>query len=170
MICYFWKDLKPFIKVEIEQQDRASTTIEEMVQKMVNAEAKAGLRSSIMVRDADSRCPRGHRPSKTTSAKVQTQGSTAQESKPEESRLKDLKLADEKTPAPPHTNEPKKSSCQDKKKEYFKKKRDQKNSIPATRDNVIKGEKKRNNRNNKKYYHCQKMGYFTRNCSDPLKN
>ena len=31
MICYFWKGLKPSIKVEIEQQDRALTSFEEMV-------------------------------------------------------------------------------------------------------------------------------------------
>ena len=71
------------------------------MQKAVNAEAKADLRSSIMVRDADSRCPRGHRLSQNTSTKVQTQGSTAKESKSEESRLKDSKMADKKTPLRP---------------------------------------------------------------------
>ena len=77
--------------------------------------------------------------------KVQTQGSTAKESKPKESRLKDSKLANGKTPALPRTNEPGKTSRQDKKKEYLKKKRDRKNSTPATKDNAIEGEKKRNN-------------------------
>ena len=63
-----------------------------------------------MIRDADSRCPRGHRPFQNTSIKVQTQGSTVKESKPEESRRKDLKLADGKTPVLPFTNEPGKTS------------------------------------------------------------
>ena len=49
MIYYFWKDLKPLIKVEIEKQDWESMNFEEMVQKAVNAEAKVGLRFSIMV-------------------------------------------------------------------------------------------------------------------------
>ena len=49
MICYFWQSLKSFIKVKIEQQDRESINFEEMVQKAVNAEAKAGLRSSTMI-------------------------------------------------------------------------------------------------------------------------
>ena len=89
----------------MEQQDRASTSFEEMMQKAVNAEAKAGLRSSIMVRNADSCCLRGHRLSQNTSTKVQTQGSTVKESKPKESRLKDSKSAKGKTSAPPHTNE-----------------------------------------------------------------
>ena len=141
-----------------------------MVQKAVNAEAKAGLKSSIMVRDADSRCPRGHRPSQNTSTKVQTQGSTAKESKPEESRPKELKLANEKTPAPPRTNEPRKTSRQDKKKEYLKKKRDRKNSIPAIGDNAIKGEKKQSNRGNRKCYNCQKKGHFARNYLELPKN
>ena len=72
MIRYFWEGLKPSIKVEIEQQNRASTSFEEMMQRAINAEAKAGLRSSILIRNADSRCLRDHRPSQNTSTKVQT--------------------------------------------------------------------------------------------------
>ena len=170
MIRYFWEGLKPSIKVEMEQQDRALTSFKEMLQRVVNAEAKAGLRSSIIVRNADSRCPRGHRPSQNTSTKVQTQDSTAKESKPEESRPKKSKPADGKTPAPPRTDEPGKTSRQDKKKEYLKKKRDRKNSIPATEDNAIEGEKKRNDRGDEKCYNCQKKGYFARNCPEPPKN
>ena len=77
-----------------------------------------------MVWDADFRCPRGYCLSQNTFTKVQTQGSTTKKSKFEESRSKDLKPANEKTLVPPRTNEPGKTSCQDKKKEYFKKKRD----------------------------------------------
>ena len=87
---------------------------------------------------------------------MQTQGSTIKESKPKESKPKDLKPANRKTFAPPHTNKLGKTSCQDKKKEYFKKKQNRKNSTPATGDNAIKGEKKQNNWDNKKYYNCQK--------------
>ena len=70
MICYFRKDLKPSIKVEMEQQDRESTNFEEMVQRAVNAEAKAGLRSSTMVWELNAYCPRGHRFSDNTFSKV----------------------------------------------------------------------------------------------------
>ena len=108
----------------MEQQDRASTSFKEMVQRAVNAEAKAGLRLSIMVRNVDFRCPRSHHLSQNTSTKVQTQGSIVKKSKPKESRPKDSKPANGKTPALPRTNEPKKISRQDKKKEYLKKKRD----------------------------------------------
>ena len=70
MICYFWEGFKLSIKVEMEQQDQQSLDFEEIVQRTINAEAKAGLRSSTMVRDLDTRCPRGHRPSHNTSSKV----------------------------------------------------------------------------------------------------
>ena len=76
---------------------------------------------------------------------MQAQGSIAKESKPEESRPKNSKPANEKTPAPPRNNELGKTSCQDKKKKYLKKKRDRKNSTSATGDNAIEGEKKRSN-------------------------
>ena len=80
MICFFQESLKPSIKVEIEQQDRESINFEEMVQKAVNAEAKAGLRSSTIVRKSDVCCPRSHRPSHNTSSKMQTQGSSHKDS------------------------------------------------------------------------------------------
>ena len=72
MICYFRESFKASIKIEMEQQDRESMDFEEMVQRAVNAKAKAGLRSSTMVRDLDVRCPRGHHLSHNTSSKVQT--------------------------------------------------------------------------------------------------
>ena len=94
MICYFWKGLKPSIKVEIEQKDREFINFEEMVQKTVNAEAKAGLRSSTMVRDLNAHCFRGHCPSHNTSSKVQTQGSSHKDSpRSEKLKPKDPKLA-----------------------------------------------------------------------------
>ena len=97
-----------------------------------------------MVWDADSRCPKSHCLSQNTSAKVQIQGSTAKKFKYKEFRSKDLKPANRKTPTPLRTNKPEKTFHQDKKKEYFKKKRDRKNSTPTIEDNAIKSEKKRN--------------------------
>ena len=122
MICYFWKSFKPFIKVKIEQQDRALTSFKEMMQRVVNAEFKRGLKSSIMIWDVDSRCPKSHCSSQNTSAKVQIQGLTTKKFKPEESRTKDLKPVNEKTPAPPRINKSEKTFHQDKKKKYLKKK------------------------------------------------
>ena len=73
----------------MEQQDRESINFEEMVQKAVNAEAKAGLRFSSMVRNSDIHCSRGHRPSNCTAAKVQTQGS--KDSHPKEPKVKEVR-------------------------------------------------------------------------------
>ena len=177
MICYFREGLKPSIKVEMEQQDQESMDFEEMVQRAVNAEAKAGLRSSTMVRESDARCPRGHRPSHNTSSKVQTQGSSHKDSpRTEESRPKEAKPTDGKNPAPPRSKsaEPGKTSRSDKRKEYLekkKKKRDRKNNTPATRDNanaVEVGEKKK--QGDDRCYNCQKKGYFSRNCPESPKN
>ena len=95
MICYFRKGLKPFIKVEMEQQDRESMDFEEMMQRAVNAESKAGLKSSTMVRDLVIHCPRSHCSSNSTASKVQTQGITIKDSHLEEPKLKKTK------PTPP---------------------------------------------------------------------
>lgn len=45
------------------------------MQRIVNIEAKAGLRSSLIVRNLDTRYSKGYRSSHNTSSKVQTQGS-----------------------------------------------------------------------------------------------
>ena len=97
MIYYFREGLKPSIKVAMEQKDREFMDFEEMVQRAVNVEAKAGLRSSTMVLDLDARCPRDHPLSHNTSSKVQTQGSQ------NSSRSKEPKPKNPK-PAPSHDN------------------------------------------------------------------
>ena len=71
MIYYFRKSLKPSIKVEKEQQDWQSMNFEEMVQRVVNAEAKEYLRSSIIIRVSDIYYVRGHCLSNNTVSKVQ---------------------------------------------------------------------------------------------------
>ena len=92
MICYFRKGLKPFIKVEIEYQDRESIKFEEIVQKTVNIKAKAGLRFSTMVRDLDIWCLRDHCFCNSTASKVQTQETNAKDFlHPKKPKAKDTK-------------------------------------------------------------------------------
>lgn len=90
--------------------------------------------------------------------------SRLKESKPKESKLTNKKAY---ILSCSNFTKPKKTFCQDKKKQYFKKKRDQKNSILAIRDNIIKSEK---NQSNKKCYNCQKKSHFIRNYFELLKN
>ena len=64
-----------------------------MVQRAVNVETKAGLRSSTIVRDSDICCPKGHHPSNSTVSKMQTQRITAKDSScPEKSKAKETKF------------------------------------------------------------------------------
>ena len=139
MICYFREGLKPSIKVEMEQQDRESMDFEEMVQRAVNAEAKADLRSSTMVRDLDARCPKGHRPFHNTSSKVKTQGSN------DSSRFEEPKPKNPK-PAVSRNNaaEPaKKENRKDKKKKLQNRRQEQNKQTPTTGDNIEAPKKKR---------------------------
>ena len=129
-------------------------------------EVKAGLRLSTMVRKLDACCPKGHRPSHNTSSNMQTQETTAKKPYTEESRLKEAKQPNGKALVPPRSEptEPEKSSCTDQKKEYHKKKRNQKNYTPGNRDNAnaieVGKKKKRDNQYDRKCYNCQKKGHF----------
>ena len=129
------------------------------MQKTVNAEVKVGLKSSTMIQDLDICCSKSHRFSNSTASKVQIQRTIAKESKPKESRPKESKSAEGKNPAPPRSKftKPGKTSCTDKKREYLKKKRDQKNNTPANKNNanaVEIGKKKRNDQGNRGCYNC----------------
>ena len=169
MIRYFWKGLKPSIKVEMEQQDRALTSFKERVQRALNVEAKAGLRSSTMVRDSDARCPREDCLSHNTSSKMQSQGSNNKDS----SRSEEPKPKDPK-PAPPHDNaaaEPaKKEDRKDKKKRFRGQRREhtgeRKEQTPATGVNKTAPKKKLKVR----YFNCNKKGHYANNCIKPPKN
>ena len=57
-----------------------------------------------MVQDSDIRCSQGHRPSNSTTSKVQTQGSTAKKPHLKSSRSKEVKLAKEKASTLSRTN------------------------------------------------------------------
>ena len=153
----------------MEQKDQKFMDFEKMVQRAVNVEAKAGLRSNTMVQKLDIRCPRGHRLSHNISLKVQTQGTTAKESRTEESRPKEVKSTDGKTPAPLCSNESAKPNCKKKKREWLKKKKD---STPTTGNNAIKAKKKRTPGNTSQVtcYNCQKKGHFANKCPEPPKN
>ena len=111
MICYFWKGLKPSIKIEIEQQNRALISFKEMVQRAVNVKTKAGLRSSIMVRNINSHYSRDYHSSQNTSIKIQTQNLTIKESKPKKSRPKEIKLANSRSFILSHSNKAIKLNC-----------------------------------------------------------
>ena len=65
---------------------------EEIVQRAINAKAKASLRSIIMVQNLDIRCPQNYHSSNNIALKMQTQKTTAKNfSHPKKSKIKNLK-------------------------------------------------------------------------------
>ena len=104
---------------------------EEMVQKAVNVESKAGLRSSTMVRDSDIRCPRGHRSSNSTAAKMQTQGT--KDSHPEEPKVKETRPAPSRAEASKPFEQARKKK---KKKRHQERQNKDKDQTPASTVNA----------------------------------
>ena len=135
-----------------------------MVQKAVNAEAMAGLRSSIMVQDLNTHCPKGYRPSHNTFFKVQTQGSSHKNS-PRSEKPKP------KNPKPALSCD---NAAELAKKKYRKKKkkrlRNQKwehtEQTLATGIN-IKGSKKKIKA---RCFNYNKKGHYTNECTKLSKN
>ena len=136
---------------------------EEMVQRTVNAEAKAGLRSSIMVQDLNARYPKGYRLFHNTSLKVQTQGSKNSSSS-EELKPKDSKPAllrdNVAEPAKKEDRKEKKKRFQNQRREHTEK------QTPATDVNTQAPKKKIKAR----CFNCNKKGYYANKCTKPPKN
>ena len=137
------------------------------MQRVVNKEAKIGLRSSIMVRDSDARYPRGYRLSHNTSSKMQTQGSKDL-SDPKETKPKDPKSAPSRDNA---AKSLKKDNRKDKKKRFrsqkWKHTRKRKEQTPATNvniTNVSKQKKKKRDISEITYFNDNKKGHFASNC------
>lgn len=73
IICYFQKSLKSSIMIEIKQQDLALTSFKKIIQRIVNADTKTSLKSSVMVQNLDAYCSKSYYPPQNTSSKMQTQ-------------------------------------------------------------------------------------------------
>lgn len=56
MIWYFWEELKPLIKAEIDQRGRELESFEELVDRAVKAKAKAALQLGSYACETDYRC------------------------------------------------------------------------------------------------------------------
>ena len=138
------------------------------MQKAVNAEVKAGLRSSIMVQDSDAFCPRDHCLSHNTFSTVQTQGSK-DSSCSKEPKPKDLKLALLRDNA---AEPAKKKDKKDKKKMLWNCRREQNKQTPATGDNTKAPKKKKKKRDPSKvtYFNCDKKDYYVSNRTKSPKN
>ena len=134
---------------------------EEMVQRAVNAEAKAGLRSNTMVRESDAGCPRGQRPSHNISSKMQIQGTTAKEPYSEEPKPKDPKPA----PSCDNATEPAKKEDRKEKKKRLRNQRREctGEQTPATRVNTEAPKKKLKVR----CFNCNKKGHYANECTKP---
>ena len=64
MICYFQEDLQPSIQAQLDVRDRDLDSWHEVVDKTVNAEAKAHFQALSEIREIDSWCLWGQQPTK----------------------------------------------------------------------------------------------------------
>ena len=71
LIQCFQEGLKPLIKAQMEQRGREKDSWEELVEKAIDAEAKASLQPPSFLKEMDQRFLRGNRPAHTTMTKSQ---------------------------------------------------------------------------------------------------
>ena len=141
----------------------------EIVQKIVNVEVRASLRSSIMVRDSDAHYSRRHRLSYNTFSKMQTQSSN----------YKDLPCSKESKSKDPKSAPPCNNMAEPAKKEGKKKKKSQRHrrectgkwkeqlSVTGVITKVPKKKKKRRDPSEIIYFNYDKEGHYANNCTKP---
>lgn len=84
------------VKAQMEQRGRELDSWEQLIEKAIEAEAKAGLQHSFIFQEMDQHCPRGNRPAHTTVAKSQASVSSVRDPQTEPSTEK--ALAPDKSP------------------------------------------------------------------------
>ena len=141
--------------------------------KAGKAEAKAGLRPSFYVREANLQVLRGSGPTHTTTHKVQTQGEVTRGDKLKTKALASIFAQD---------FEPSNKSRKDKKKNHYREKKDSRepredSTIPASGLNTaeVGGDRKSSRKNKKNLsgvtcYNCNKKGHFADKCREPRKS
>lgn len=95
-----------------------STSFQEMIQKVINAKAKADLKPSAIVWELDACYSKGHCLFYNTFSKIQTQYLTTKKSKPEKYKPKKSKTDNKKSFALSCPDKPAKQIYQEKKKKY----------------------------------------------------
>ena len=85
MIWYFQKGLRPLVRVEMEQRGRKLDSFKELVEKAIDAKAKAALRTRFYACETNQHCLQGSRPS---AAKTSTQGQPMKDSRVEKPKSK----------------------------------------------------------------------------------
>ena len=177
-IWFFWKGLKPLVKAKMEQRRWELDSWEQLIEKAIEAEAKAGLQPSFILRKMDQLCPRGNRPAHTTVAKSQASASSAQDPRTEPSTGKAL-VPDK----PPPSSRAEHGEISDKKAQKKKKKKQRwrdteqagKDSTPATDINASSIAAGRTSSHCKDpslmiCYNCNKEGYYASLCIEPKKD
>ena len=88
MIRYFREGLRSSIQAEMEQRGRELDRFKELVEKTVDAKAKAVLRPCSYARETDQHYSQGSRLAHSTTAKAQGQGSSIKDPRVEEPKSK----------------------------------------------------------------------------------
>ena len=177
MIQYFRECLRPSVRVEMEERGRELDSFKELVEKTVDAEAKAALRPRSYARKTNQYCLWGSRP---LAAKASTQGQPMKDPRVEEPKSRPQ---ESKAPAPqrPDSAETSEKARKEKKKNDRRNKKDRRareGSPPATGVNTTDADdsrKKRSGSNRRDpsevvCYNCNKKGHYSNKCPEPPKS
>ena len=177
MIRYFWEGLRHSVRVKMKQRGQKLDSFKELVEKAVDAEAKAALRPCSYARKTNEYCFRGSWPS---AAKSSTQGQSMKDlrvkepkSRPQELKALALQRFDSAETFEKTWKEKKKNHCQNKRDCYARE-----GSTPATKINTTDtndSKKKKNGSNLRNpsevvYYIYNQKGHYSNKCPKPLKS
>ena len=169
LIRFFREGLKPSIKAQMEQRGRELDSWEELVEKAIDAEAKASLQPQSILREMDQRCPHGNRPAHATVAKPQTSTRDPRDEPSEKPKTSG--------PKQPNSSRPENSEIADKKARREKKRqrrldqaRDRKGSesTPATGANTSNGTSR--DVSQITCFNCNKKGHYASTCRESKKD
>ena len=175
MIWYFREGLRPSVRVKMEQRGRELDSFKELVEKAVDAEAKAALWPRSYARETDQHCLRG---SQRSTAKANTQGQPMKDQRVEEPKCK---LQESKASAFQRSDNAKTSKKawkekkkNDRKHRQFRRSDDEFPSATTatggnTTNNSAGGSRPQKDVSQITCYNCNKKGHYATKCPEPPK-
>ena len=166
LIRYFRDGLRPSIQAQMDNRNRELDSWDEVLEKAIEAEAKASLQPASSVREMDSRCYRGRRPVKKDETSAPSKFS--RDDNREKAKPADTQPSSSTAGSPPSNRGQQKNRGN--RRGPRSGRRD--GGTPATGVNATEVRKqdqrpeKRQDLSQIKCYNCQKMGHYATKCPD----
>ena len=177
MIFIFWKSLRLFVRIEMNQRNRKLDSLREIIERAVNAKATAKPRPSFNTCEMDQNYPQNNYCIQPTIAESPHWAKLTEDPQDEPSNRELTEALYKPRTSHPlqfcslRSEKPDKKFWREKKKQYRQEQRQGRNSrTPVRRDNIFGNSGGRKDLNHITCFNFDKTGHYANKCLEPQQN